>query len=131
MVRINAKEEGAFYADMMKKFRSEYGSKNLIKFCRKQKVSYNKMLHCLRGDSYQSPTEPSAEDEDLECSLHPLVVDPPLKPSNPSTLEMAGKPLPTLGDVEIALGGRITFKIKSCSPSLLVALMKEMEVGLC
>lgn len=131
MVKMNAKEEGSFYADMVKKFRSEYGSKNLTKFCRDQKVSYNKMLHCLRDDAYQKPTETAAEDDELECSLHPLVVDPPLNSSSSLKKESAAKPMVNLGDVEMTFGGRITFKIKSCSPSSLVALMKEMEVGLC
>lgn len=131
MVKMNAKEEGAFYADMVKKFRSEYGSKNLTKFCRDQKVSYNKMLHCLRDYAYQKPTETAREDDEPECSLHPLVVDPPLNSSPSLEKESATKPLANLGDVEIALGNRITFKIKSCSPSSLVALMKEMEACLC
>lgn len=33
--------------------RTEYKSKNFHGFCKEQKISYNKMLHCLRNDSYR------------------------------------------------------------------------------
>ena len=42
-------EEGKYYASMVRKFRTEYKSKNLHGFCKEQKVSYTKMLHCLRN----------------------------------------------------------------------------------
>ena len=45
---MNIKEEGKYYASLVRKYRTEYKSKNLQGFCRDQKVSYNKMLHCLR-----------------------------------------------------------------------------------
>ncbi len=35
---------------MVRKFRTEYNSKNLRGFCKEQKVSYTKMLHCIRDD---------------------------------------------------------------------------------
>ena len=40
---MNIKEEGKYYASMVRKFRTEYKSKNLQGFCRDQKVSYNKI----------------------------------------------------------------------------------------
>ena len=49
---MNINEEGKYYAAMVRKFRTEYKSKNLHGFCKNQKVSYTKMLHCLRDDSY-------------------------------------------------------------------------------
>ena len=52
---MNINEEGKYYASMVRKFRTEYKSKNLQGFCRDQKVSYNKMLHCLHNDSYRKP----------------------------------------------------------------------------
>ena len=53
---MNINEEGKYYASMVRKFRTEYNSKNLHGFCSDQKVSYTKMLHCLRNDSYRKPS---------------------------------------------------------------------------
>ena len=53
---MNINEEGKYYASMVRKFRTEYKSKNLHGFCKEQKVSYTKMLHCLRNDSYRKPS---------------------------------------------------------------------------
>ena len=50
---MNINEEGKYYPSMVRKFRTEYKSKNLHGFCKEQKVSYTKMLHCLRNDSYR------------------------------------------------------------------------------
>ena len=44
---MNINEEGKYYAAMVRKFRTEYKSKNLHGFCKEQNVSYTKMLHCL------------------------------------------------------------------------------------
>ena len=44
---MNINEEGKYYASMVRKFRTEYNSKNLHRFCKEQKVSNTKMLHCL------------------------------------------------------------------------------------
>ena len=49
-------EEGKYYASMVRKFRTEYKSKNLHGVCKEQKVNYTKMLHCLRNDSYRKPS---------------------------------------------------------------------------
>lgn len=53
---MNINEEVKYYASMVRKFRTEYKSKNLHGFCKEQKVSYTKMLHCLRNDSYRKPS---------------------------------------------------------------------------
>ena len=45
---MNINEVGKYYASMVRKFRTEYKSKNLHGFCKEQKVSYTKMLYCLR-----------------------------------------------------------------------------------
>ena len=50
---MNINEEGKYDASMVRKFRTEYKSKNLHGFCKEQKVSYTKMLHGLRNDSYR------------------------------------------------------------------------------
>ena len=44
---MNINEEGKYYASMVRKFRTEYKSKNLHGFCKEQKVSYTKMLLTL------------------------------------------------------------------------------------
>ena len=69
---MNINEEGKYYASMVRKFRTEYKSKNLQGFCRDQKVSYNKMLHCLRNDSYRKP-KAEVPRVRAEQGLHPLV----------------------------------------------------------
>ena len=71
---MNIKEEGKYYASLVRKYRTEYKSKNLQGFCRDQKVSYNKMLHCLRNDSYRKP-KTEAPRVKAEQGLHPLVID--------------------------------------------------------
>ena len=48
---MNINEVGKYYASMVRKFRTEYKSKNLHGFCKEQKVNYTKMLYCLRNDS--------------------------------------------------------------------------------
>lgn len=72
---MNINEEGKYYASMVRKFRTEYKSKNLHGFCKEQKVSYTKMLHCLRSDSYRKPSATPVS-SDKEQGLHPLVVEP-------------------------------------------------------
>ena len=44
---MNINEEGKYYASRVRKFRTEYNIKSLHWFCKEQKVSYTKMLHCL------------------------------------------------------------------------------------
>lgn len=72
---MNINVEGKYYASMVRKFRTEYKSKNLHGFCKVQKVSYSKMLHCLRNDSYRKPSAKPVSSDEEQC-LHPLVVEP-------------------------------------------------------
>ena len=66
------------YASMVQKYRSEYGGRNLRGFCLEHKVSYQKMLHCLRRESYRN-TQQAEEEAVLEQGLHPLEVELPAK----------------------------------------------------
>ena len=77
---MNINEEGKYYASMVRKFRTEYKSKNLQGFCRDQKVSDNKMLHCLRNDSYRKP-KAEVPRVRAEQGLHPLVIDNVAQPA--------------------------------------------------
>lgn len=128
---MNINEEGKYYASMVRKFRTEYKSKNLHGFCKEQKVSYTKMLHCLRNDSYRKPSvKPVSSDE--EQGLHPLVVEP----ADSGTIEPAVLPVEQdadllLDDIELNFGSKISLHIGSCSKSALVSLIKEMEGTLC
>lgn len=71
---MNINEEGKYYASMVRKFRTEYNSKNLRGVCKEQKVSYTKILYCIRDDSYRkSSIKPVAFEG--EQGLRPLVVD--------------------------------------------------------
>ena len=47
---MNNKKEGEFYYQVVRKYKDEYGGKNLKEFCIKENVSYPKMLNCLRYD---------------------------------------------------------------------------------
>ena len=128
---MNINEEGKYYASMVRKFRTEYKSKNLHGFCKEQKVSYTKMLHCLRDDSYRKPkAEPTSDTE--EFGLHPLVVEAEdnavMKPSSPSVNSFDDM---LLDDVELSYGTKVSLHIGSCSKSALVSLIKEMEATLC
>ena len=52
------------YASMVQKYRSEYGGRNLRGFCLEHKVSYQKMLHCLRRESYRNTQQAHGEAAD-------------------------------------------------------------------
>ena len=129
---MNINEEGKYYASMVRKFRTEYKSKNLQGFCRDQKVSYNKMLHCLRNDSYRKP---KAEAPRVRAGqgLHPLVIDNVAQPaprsfSNSQAISSGDL---MLKDIELSFGAKASLHIGSCSKSALVSLIKEMEGALC
>ena len=128
---MNINEEGKYYALMVRKFRTEYNSKNLRGFCKEQKVSYTKMLHCIRDGSYRkSSIKPVAFEG--EQGLRPLVVDrvdseitePAVSPELPLSDMM-------LDDIDISFGTKVSLHIGSCSKSALVSLIKEMEEALC
>ena len=128
---MNINEEGKYYASMVRKFRTEYNSKNLHGFCKEQKVSYTKMLHCLRDDSYRKPGTKPVDSEE-EQGLHPLVVDmsnsvaiePSISPEVPLSAML-------LDDIDISFGTKVSLHIGSCTKAALVSLIKEMEGVLC
>ena len=129
---MNINEEGKYYASMVRKFRTEYKSKNLQGFCRDQKVSYNKMLHCLRNDSYRKP-KAEVPRVRAEQGLHPLVIDNVAQPaprsfSNSQAISSGDL---TLKDIELSFAAKASLHIGSCSKSALVSLIKEMEGALC
>ena len=62
---------------MVRRYKNEYGGKNLQEFCIKEKVSYTKMLHCLRNESYRKPQHQS-DVQFEDPGLMPLMVDFPL-----------------------------------------------------
>ena len=129
---MNIKEEGKFYASLVRKYRTEYKSKNLQGFCRDQKVSYNKMLHCLRNDSYRKPKTETPRVK-AEQGLHPLVIDnvAPRAPRACTTNQVTTSGDLMLKDIELSFGARVSLHIGSCSKSALVSLIKEMEGALC
>ena len=104
---MNINEEGKYYASMVRKFRTEYKSKNLHGFCKDQNVSYTKMLHCLRNDSYRKPTGEPVPSVG-ESGLHPLVVET----EDNAVLETSNLPVASYDDM---------------TKSALVSLIKEME----
>lgn len=71
---MNNKKEGEYYSQMIRRYKNEYGGGNLQEFCIKEKVSYTKMLHCLRNESYRKPQQ-QAEAQVEDPGLRPLVVD--------------------------------------------------------
>ena len=126
------KEEGKYDASLVRKYRTEYKSKNLQGFCRDKKVSYNKMLHCLRNDSYRKP-KTEAPRVKAEQGLHPLVIDnvAPRAPRACTTNQVTTSGDLMLKDIELSFGARVSLHIGSCSKSALVSLIKEMEGALC
>ena len=110
------KEEGKYDASLIRKYRTEYKSKNLQGFCRDQKVSYNKMLHCLRNDSYRKP-KTEAPQVKAEQGLHPLVIDnvAPWAPRTRTTNQVTTSGDLMLKDIELSLGARASLHIGSCS----------------
>ena len=128
---MNINEEGKYYAEMVRKFRTEYKSKNLHGFCKDQKVSYTKMLHCLRNDSYRKTSaEPVSSDGEL--GLRPLIVEPAesmVAESTTPSVEVDANLL--LDDIDLNFGGKVSLHIGSCSKTALVSLIKEMEGALC
>ena len=50
---MNINEEGKYYASMVRKFRTEYKSKNLHGFCKEQKSKLYQDASLLANDSYR------------------------------------------------------------------------------
>ncbi len=120
---MNINEEGKYYAEMVRKFRTEYKSKNLHGFCKDQKVSYTKMLHCLRNDSYRKPSaKPMSSDG--EQGLHPLVVEPSASMVVEQTTSPVGQDQDLeLDDIDLNFGSNVSLHIGSCSKTALVSLI--------
>ena len=128
---MNINDEGKYYASMVREFRTEYKSKNLHGFCKEQKVSYTKMLHRLRNDSYRKPSAmPVSSDE--EQGFHPLVVEPADSVAIEPAVLPVGQDVDLLLDgIDLTVRSKISLHIDSCSKSALVSLIKEMEGTLC
>ena len=128
---MNINEEGKYYASMVRKFRTEYNSKNLRGFCKEQKENYTKMLHCIRDDSYRkSSIKPVAFEG--EQGLRPLVVDrADSEITEPAVSREAPLSDMLLDDIDISFGTKVSLHIGICSKSALVSLIKEMEEALC
>ena len=132
---MNNKKEGEYYSQMVRKYREEYGGKNLQDFCIKEKVSYTKMLHCLRNDSYRQPYQTSSEKPLMEHGLHPLVIDG-MSEGSPMTLLSSNHPRRQqkpfhISQVEISLSSKIHVNLHDCSVKTLISLIKEMKLSLC
>jgi hypothetical protein len=147
------KTEGNFYANKVRLFQNEYNGISLEEFCKAERVSYEKMCHCLgRQVSYRKPTykkpkpflenAPEAQGEVLPVmELKPLVIDFPKEVSQDESKEVSPESRPTsvavetkqktLSGISIRIGGKIDLGIKTCDVSTLVSLIKEMEVSLC
>jgi len=80
---MNDKKEGEYYSQMVRRYKNEYGGESLQEFCVKEKVSYTKMLHCLRNESYRRPRQ-QAEAQVEDPGLRPLVVDSPIQRDHPT-----------------------------------------------
>jgi hypothetical protein len=132
---MNNKKEGEYYSQMVRRYKDEYGGKNLQDFCIKEKVSFNKMLHCLRNDSYRKPYLARPVKPVKEQGLHPLVVDGMSQESQVSVLSFnqskIQQPSVNISQVEISLSSKIHVNLHDCSVKTLISLIKEMEVSLC
>ena len=132
---MNSKKEGEYYSQMVRKYREEYGGKNLHDFCVKEKVSYTKMLHCLRKDSYGESYQTSPVKPVKEQGLHPLVFDGMSQESQVSVLSSDQpkglQPSVNISQVEISLSSKIHVNLHDCSFKTLISLIKEMELSLC
>ena len=132
---MNNKKEGEYYSQMVRLYKNEYGGKNLQEFCIKEKVSFTKMLHCLRNDSYRKPRHQS-EVELENPGLMPLVVDSPLQDNRSVKVESKGKPYKRKYRQEVTradfcLNSGIRLSLHGCDVSTLVSMIKEMEGTLC
>ena len=132
---MNNKKEGEYYSQMLRRYKNEYGGENLQKFCIKEKVSYTKMLHCLRNESYripQQPTETQAEDP----GLRPLLVDSPMPEDAPMLSGQKAKTIKKkyrtgVSRADFCLTSGIRLTLHGCDVKTLVSMIKEMEVSLC
>ena len=134
---MNNKKEGEYYSQMVRRFRNEYGGENLQDFCIKEKVSYTKMLHCLRSDSYRQPQQHRLESKTEDPGLRPLVIESSLLSEKPDTVikekmpSNAKKFHPTVQRADFCLTSGIRISLHGCDVRTLVSMIKEMEGALC
>lgn len=120
---------------MVRRYKNEYGGENLQEFCIKEKVSYTKMLHCLRNESYRrSRQQPKAQVEDP--GLRPLVVDSPMQEdhrmlSDQKVKTNKKKYRTEVSRADFTLISGIRLTLHGCDVKTLVSMIKEMESSLC
>lgn len=132
---MNNKKEGEYYSQMVRRYKNEYGGKNLQEFCIKEEVSYTKMLHCLRDESYRKPQHQS-DVQFEDPGLMPLEVDSPSQDNRSVKVESKGKPYKRKHRQEVTradfcLNSGIRLSLHGCDVSTLVSMIKEMEGALC
>ena len=127
---MNNKKEGEYYSQMVRRYKNEYGGENLQKFCIKEKVSYTKMLHCLRNESYRKP-QPKYEMQVEGSGLRPLVVDSPIQEDQPMLAEQKTKAYKQrhrtdVSRADFSLPSWLRLSLHGCDVSSLVSIIKEM-----
>ena len=134
---MNDKKEGEYYSQMVRRFRNEYGGEDLQAFCIKEKVSYTKMLHCLRSDSYRQPQRDFTVTNVDDPGIRPLVVDLPQESSQPVVEVKDTKPFcpdrhrSSVQRADFFLTSGIRMSLHDCDVRTLVSIIKEMEGSLC
>ena len=133
---MNNKKEGEYYSQMVRRYKNEYGGENLQAFCIKEKVSYTKMLHCLRNDSYRKPSGPRSESQTADPGLRPLVIDTPLQEEHLPVEKRKVKfykanRRSAVSRADFCLTSGIRLSLHGCDVSTLVSMIKEMEGTLC
>ena len=131
---MNDKKEGEYYSQMVRRYKTEYGGENLQEFCVKEKVSYTKMLHCLRNESYRRPQQPT-EAQVEDPGLRPLVVDSPIQGDHPTLSDQKVKAYKKKYRTEVSradfcLTSGIRLTLHGCDVKTLVSMIKEMEGSL-
>ena len=122
---------------MVRRFRNEYGGENLQAFCINEKVSYTKMLHCLRSDSYRKPPQPRIGMKTEDPGLRPLLVDSPLGSLKSDTVvkealaSSAENPHPPVPRADFCLPSGMRISLHGCNVRTLVSMIREMEGLLC
>ena len=132
---MNNKKEGEYYSQMVRRYKNEYGGENLQEFCIKEKVSYTKMLHCLRNESYRKPQQ-QAEAQVEDPGLRPLEVDSPMQEGHPMPSDQKVKTYKKKCRTEVSradfcLTSGIRLTLHGCDVKTLVSMIKEMEGSLC
>ena len=130
---MNNKKEGDYYSQMVRRFRNEYGGEDLQAFCIKEKVSYTKMLHCLRSDSYRKPQQDFTVAKVDIAGLRPLVVDLLQESSQPVVELKDTKPFypdrhrSSVHWADFCLTSGIRVSLHGCDVRTLVSMIKGME----